>query len=54
MWCVVVLAFKRFGNIWQNASKEVKDTYIKKAAPLKAQYEVDLAAYEAKKKGVLY
>ena len=54
MWCVVVLAFKRFGKMWQDVSKEVKDTYIKKAKLLKAQYQVNLAAYEAKKKGVLY
>ena len=38
----------------EDVSKEVKDEYIKKAVLLKAQYRVDLAAYEAKKKGVLY
>ena len=55
MWCVVVLAFQRFGKMWrEDVSKEVKDSYIKKAKPLKAQYLVDFAAYQAKKKGVPY
>ena len=56
MWCVVVLAlFQRFGKMWrEDVSKEVKDSYIKKAEPLKAQYRVDFAAYKAKKKGVPY
>ena len=55
MWCVVVVAFQRFGKMWrEDVSKEVKDRYIKKAEPLKAQYLVDFAAYKAKNKGVPY
>ena len=54
MPCVDVVAFQRFGKKWKDASKEVKDEYTKKAEPLKAQYEVDMAAYKAKKEGVSY
>merc|ERR1712032_1723520 len=42
-------AFQRFGKMWrEDVSKEVKDSYIKKAKPLKEQYRVDFAAYKAK------
>ncbi|XP_071463459.1 high mobility group protein B1-like [Marmota flaviventris] len=52
-------AAKKRGEMWNHMAADDKQTYEKKAAPLKEKYEKDIAAYQAKgkpdaaKKGVV-